>query len=540
MKAARFTLPFFTFVIAAAACEGAPGELGPAGPAGPAGAPGPAGPSGAPGAPGENGARGPAGAGTGAAFPGAPSEVELDELRLPGPSFYPEGIAAGPDGALYIGSIATGEILRLSPGAALPVPFLRPGAVRNAVGLIVSPSGDALWICDSDASFSSAPAIAGFRVADGAPVARHEFPGLGFCNDLAFDQAGNLYATDSTSHRIVRVAADRLSSNEPATVWSDDARFAHGPGEFGLNGIAFAGGAIWVVDQASGALHRLEPGAGARAGAITTFTLAEPLSTPDGLKALDPDTFLVIEQGRGSLSELSVHTSSASVTVLANRLDTPTTFAVQGRSAWVLEGQLDHLFGFDPTPPALPFRAVRLPLPYDRALTRGELAGRWVSERCEAVPQADGSTGYLSRDFWITAEDWSLELTIWTDPACSVPGFTASISGPYTLGGLAPRVPGATEGDFGYRSIRFTAHDEAFAGIFAANGCGSGEWEPGVPQEVGDTGCIGVAPVIAQCPVDHDVVLRDGARLFFGARSADMCSADGRPRALATAPVRRW
>ena len=42
-----------------------------------------------------------------------PEEVEID-----GPRFYPEGVAIGPDRALYAGSFTTGEIRRAAFGSA--------------------------------------------------------------------------------------------------------------------------------------------------------------------------------------------------------------------------------------------------------------------------------------------------------------------------------------------------------------------------------------------------------------------------------------
>ena len=94
------------------------------------------------------------------------------------------------------------------------------------------------------------------------------------------------------------------------------------------------------------------------------------------------------------------------------------------------------------------------------------------------------------------------------------------------------QVADAVDGDFSFSSIVWTAHDPAMVDVFTGAGCGTEAWEVGVPQDVSETGCIGVAQPIEACPTEHDVVaLKDGL-LFFGERITDMCVPDGRPAAL--------
>ena len=98
---------------------------------------------------------------------------------------------------------------------------------------------------------------------------------------------------------------------------------------------------------------------------------------------------------------------------------------------------------------------------------------------------------------------------------------------------------GATRGNFGFASNRWTALTTDMAGVFTQAGCGAGAWEVGVAQDVSATGCIGVARPVASCPVEHDVVALSGDSLSFGARATDMCVEAGRPTALNPYPVVR-
>jgi hypothetical protein len=107
------------------------------------------------------------------------------------------------------------------------------------------------------------------------------------------------------------------------------------------------------------------------------------------------------------------------------------------------------------------------------ALTGADITGRWASGGCEAYDDGQGGKSYLTRDFTLTAETWALDLGLFGDEACSYALFTVQITGPYTLGGLSQTVAGATEGDFTFGSIVWTAKDQGLADTFTGAGCGA-------------------------------------------------------------------
>ncbi|MBK8260818.1 MAG: hypothetical protein IPK80_05705 [Nannocystis sp.] len=172
-------------------------------------------------------------------------------------------------------------------------------------------------------------------------------------------------------------------------------------------------------------------------------------------------------------------------------------------------------------------------------LQPADLVGRWVSAGCESYPDGMGGTNYLTRDFTLTATTWNLKGVIFADPECSTPFFDFEIDGPYTLGALSQTVLTATEGDFGFTTNVWTARLQGAADLFDSSGCGAGSWQVDVPQDVTQTGCIGVAKPIGECPEEYDIVAVVGDDLFFGERITDMCAVAGRPAALNTYPVVR-
>lgn len=289
-------------------------------------------------------------------------------IVLPDQGFAPEGIAADSDGALYTGSLTQGRIVKIAPESGTVTDFAAPGAngMVSVVGLHVA--DDLVYACSSDPGASAltgtaAPALVAFDRKSGAAAGRFELPeGGGFCNDIAEMPDGTILATDSFAPRIyaLRPGAGHLE------VWLEDARFA-GEG-FNLNGIAHDAGAVLVLRYNTGTLHRIEVAADGRAGAVSDIALPAPLRGPDGLTALGGGRFLVVEGGglnagaRGALTGIRLDGATATVETIAADLDVPTTAAVVGGTAYVVEGQLDHLF--DPSAgPASPYRILAIDLP---------------------------------------------------------------------------------------------------------------------------------------------------------------------------------
>jgi len=329
----------------AAGCSGADGAQGPAGPAGSNGTDGAQGPAGEPGPAGQ---QGPAGEGS--------ERDGVDMIPLFGENFFPEGVATGADGSIYVGSLATGAIVRVAPGMAKPEPFVAPGNL-GMVGMLVDEAAATLWSCAVNLGGGEPGALLSFDAATGEPRQSITFPG-GFCNDLTLDDAGNLYVTDSFAGVIYRLPASADALEE----WASDPILAAPQGEFGLNGIAFHDGALYVAKTNTGAIYRL-PIEGGEPGTPEPLVLDDVLTGPDGLKVMDDGSLLVVDNGGGAVVHITLSGLEGSVVTLRNYLDGPTTAGIDGEDAWVAEGQFSHLFGGDPDAPDLPFKLRRVLLP---------------------------------------------------------------------------------------------------------------------------------------------------------------------------------
>lgn len=287
---------------------------------------------------------------------------------IPGDRYFPEGVAVAPDGTLYVGSMELGCIMRAAPGADRFEPFIPDGAngLVSVLGLYVDVPRGLLWACSADAGngrlTGTAPVgIKAFDLATGAPRGSYDFPGGGFPNDLTIDQNGNVYVTDSWSPRILRLPAGAAALSD----WINDAGLA--ADRWSLNGIDCdrASGVIYVVNQLTGQLFRIQVQPDGSAGRVTLIETSRPLRRPDGLKVIGRDTLATAEQNVGGIAVLHLHGDQADVITVNEGLDMVATFAFYAGSAWVVENQGDHFW--DPEHAGRdadkPFRIVEVPLP---------------------------------------------------------------------------------------------------------------------------------------------------------------------------------
>ncbi len=289
-------------------------------------------------------------------------------ISLPDAAFAPEGISHDASGNLYVGSLTQGRIVKIAPKTGNVTEF----AAASANGLVtvvgVHVEGHQTFACSSDPGVSpltgtAAPALVAFDTETGAPNGRYPLPEGGmFCNDIAALPNGTILATDSFVPRIyaLKPGADQLE------IWLDDSRFV-GEG-FNLNGIAYDDGAVFVARYNTGTLHRIDVDADGQAGPITDLKMSEEIHGADGLTALGDSRFLIVEGGglsagaRGALWGATVVDGEAKLEAIAGDLNVPTTATVIGETAYVVEGQLDHLFDPDAGSPD-PYRILAIDLP---------------------------------------------------------------------------------------------------------------------------------------------------------------------------------
>src|SRR5258707_11155587 len=138
---------------------------------------------------------------------------KIESIPLPGTKAFPESITSTSDGALFVGRLGDGGIVRVNPRSAERTVFVRPGALgsRSILGVFADEASSTLWACSNDLSALGGPAtggdtgsaLKGFDLETGAGKRSVSLPGAhAFCNDITVDKEGSVYVTDSANPSI--------------------------------------------------------------------------------------------------------------------------------------------------------------------------------------------------------------------------------------------------------------------------------------------------------------------------------------------------
>ena len=129
--------------------------------------------------------------------------------------------------------------------------------------------------------------------------------------------------------RIIRL---KPGATDP-DVWLAD------PALTGVDGIAFAGGKLYINNVAKNLLQRIDVNSDGSAGAVTTLQLSAPLSGPDGMRVGPGDVLLIAENKAGSLIQAKVEGDKATLTTIKGGFGQLTAVGMVGNIAWVTESR---------------------------------------------------------------------------------------------------------------------------------------------------------------------------------------------------------
>jgi sugar lactone lactonase YvrE len=289
-----------------------------------------------------------------AAAPAAARASSANEVALLGEAFYPESITAAPNGALFVSSLNTGEIVRLAPGSQRETTFVEADVNVGTAGVMVDPDRDVLWACAVDLTFQTTSELRAFDLRTGALQASYEMPDGGVCADLALAR-GDLYVTDTLLGRILRLTTrdSHSAENGTLTVWSADRKLAGGA-FLQVNGIAFDGDrTLYTTNYSTGELFAVRIRSDDAAGPAVPIPLHPPMTFPDGIRWRDG--YLYVADNVQGL--LRVDPRTGTTTVIDRSLDQPTSLVFVDDDIWITEGQVLRLQMQEP--PNLPFTVVR-------------------------------------------------------------------------------------------------------------------------------------------------------------------------------------
>jgi sugar lactone lactonase YvrE len=285
------------------------------------------------------------------------------DIPINGSRVFPESITSDAAGNIYTSS-NNGTIYRAVAGAASAEPWILPSpenGLTSLFGVLADDRRGLLWACNNP-PFGGPPqpgaksSLKAFDLATGQLSASYDLPGDGpfACNDIAVDPAQTTFVTETAGGRIFALAP---KANELTL-------FAADPALVGIDGIAFSeDGTMYINNVRQNSMQRVDRDGDAYAG-LTTLTLSQPVSGPDGLRPVSGNRFLQAEGSGNRVTYVDIEGDRATITPIRTGLESSPGVTRVGKIGYATEGKIGYLFD-----PALrdkdpdPFIIRAFPLP---------------------------------------------------------------------------------------------------------------------------------------------------------------------------------
>ncbi|WP_340679919.1 hypothetical protein [Paraglaciecola sp.] len=265
---------------------------------------------------------------------------------------YPNGITHDKNGALYIGSVVSGDILQISENGQQDIIFKETDDVFAATSLRYDPLTDILWVASPDylgvtdeaGNVTRRPnRIAAIELSSRQLIKIWFIPDGGFGNDIALDTKGGIYVTDSIKDRVYHLS----SKSSEFMVLLESELFT--PGRLGPAGIALLPNDDLIIGLYSdGGLVRVAQSNDGSGSEIHQLKLTRALENPDGLYPLSDGRLLVLEgapkSGDGRLSLIDLNTQPPYlVQTLVNGIESPLNLTLKGNELFITESRFRHI-----------------------------------------------------------------------------------------------------------------------------------------------------------------------------------------------------
>ncbi|MVN77350.1 hypothetical protein GO988_13525 [Hymenobacter sp. HMF4947] len=297
----------------------------------------------------------------------APSQVNFTQTAL-----YPEGTQYDEKNSHFLVSSQTAGRIGQVLDDGTYTQFADDAQLISTIGMKLDADRSRLLVAVSDPGYNATrttaatlkklAAVAIFNRDSGAKTGYVNLGALRpsaaahFANDIAVDNAGNAYVTDSYAPIIYKIDV-----NGTASVFLENSALAAPAGMFGLNGIVYhPNGYLLVAKSDEGALLKVPLATPANFTKVTATGLN--LAGDDGLQLLDNTTLLAACNAQGQVYRLSSTDDFVTVSrtgSFATGDVYPTTLARRGSESYVLYSYLNALQKMQ-SPPVSQFSLTRI------------------------------------------------------------------------------------------------------------------------------------------------------------------------------------
>lgn len=257
------------------------------------------------------------------------------EILIGDAKSQPESLTVAPGGVLIVGSASTPFVYKVRAGSTTAEKFIDASAEAPGTfffGMLADAATNTLWTCQLTPVAGVTPvqrhtALRSFDLTTGTPKIRWNLPGNNStCNDFAIGPDKALYLADTANSKIYKLPAGASAAEV----------FLEHRSLYGIDGVAFLNGTLYVNNVFSNNLYRIPVDAAGKAGVPVDIWMDQPVSGPDGMRAAN-GKLIVAENGSGKISVITVNGDKASVKVIKEGLNTPTAVEPAGDTIWIAE-----------------------------------------------------------------------------------------------------------------------------------------------------------------------------------------------------------
>src|ERR1035441_2596857 len=257
------------------------------------------------------------------------------EILIADAKSQPESLTVAPGGVLIAGSASTPFVYKVRPGSTTAEKFIdanEEGPGTFFFGMLADAATNTLWTCQltpvaGATPLQRQPPLRGFDLSTGAQKLRWNLPGdNSTCNDFAVGPDKALYITDTANSRIYKLPAGASA----AELFLEDRAL------YGIDGITFLDGTLYVNNVFSNNLYRIPVDAAGKAGQPVDIWMDQPVKGPDGMRAVN-GKLLLAENGSGKIDVITVNGDKGRGRVIKEGLRPPTAVEPGGDPIWVAE-----------------------------------------------------------------------------------------------------------------------------------------------------------------------------------------------------------